>query len=68
VQAKTYYDQLDQLFMKDIPGIPLMYRPNEFYEFNTTAWSGFPTDKDPSAGTPQFAQAGIKWLYKIKAK
>ncbi|OJV89498.1 MAG: hypothetical protein BGO39_36645 [Chloroflexi bacterium 54-19] len=66
--AKQYYDQLDALFMKDIPGIPLMYRPNEFYEFNTSVWSGFPTSKDPSAGTPQFQQAGIFWLYKIKAK
>jgi peptide/nickel transport system substrate-binding protein len=66
--AKQYYDQLDALFMKDIPGIPLMYRPNEFYEFNTSVWSGFPTSKDPSAGTPQFQQSGIFWLYKIKAK
>jgi peptide/nickel transport system substrate-binding protein len=45
-----------------------MYRPNEFYEFNTSVWTGFPTSKDPSAGTPQFQQAGIFWLYKIKAK
>ncbi len=67
-QAKTYYDQLDALFMKDIPGIPLMYRPNEFYEFNTSVWQGFPTDKAPNGGTPQFAQAGIEWLYKIKTK
>jgi len=67
-QAKTYYDQLDALFMKDIPGIPLMYRPNEFYEFNTSVWSGFPTAKAPNGGTPQFAQAGIEWLYKIKTK
>ena len=67
-EAKQYYTQLDALFMKDIPGIPLMYRPNEFYEFNTSVWTGFPTSKDPSAGTPQFQQAGIFWLYKIKAK
>ena len=67
-EAKQYYDKLDALFMKGIPGIPLMYRPNEFYEFNTSVWTGFPTSKDPSVGTPQFQQAGIFWLYKIKAK
>lgn len=67
-EAKQYYNQLDALFMKDIPGIPLMYRPNEFYEFNSSVWTGFPTSKDPSVGTPQFQQAGIFWLYKIKAK
>jgi peptide/nickel transport system substrate-binding protein len=67
-EAKQYYDQLDQLFMKDIPGIPLMYRPNEFYEFNSSVWSGFPTSKNSANGTPQFQQSGIFWLYKIKAK
>jgi peptide/nickel transport system substrate-binding protein len=67
-EAKQYYNQLDALFMKDIPGIPLMYRPNEFYEFNSSVWTGFPTSKAPNGGTPQFGQAGIFWLYKIKAK
>ena len=65
--AKTYYDQLDAIFMKGIPGIPLMYRPYEFYEFNQTAWTGFPTSADPSA-PPMFQGAGIEILYKIKAK
>jgi len=65
--AKTYYDQLDQIFMKDVPGIPLMYRPYEFYEYNSAHWSGFPTAKDPSA-PPMFQGAGIEILYKIKPK
>ncbi len=24
-----------------------MYRPLEFYEFNTSNWEGFPTEDDP---------------------
>lgn len=65
--AKGYYDQLDQIFMKDVPGIPLMYRPYEFYEYNSTQWTGFPTAKDPSA-PPMFQGAGIEIFYKIKSK
>jgi peptide/nickel transport system substrate-binding protein len=63
--AKEAYDALDKIFMENIPGIPLMYRPNEFYEFNKTYWTNFPTATDPSA-PPQFSGAGVEVLYKIK--
>jgi peptide/nickel transport system substrate-binding protein len=65
--AKQYYTQLDEIFMKNVPGIPLMYRPFEFYEFNQSHWTGFPTSEDPSA-PPTFQYAGIQVLYKVKAK
>lgn len=64
---KKLYGQLDAIFQKDIPAIPLMYRPYEFYEFNTTHWTGFPTSENPYA-PPQNAQAGVKMLYKIKPR
>jgi peptide/nickel transport system substrate-binding protein len=63
--VKEVYDQLDRLFMDNVPGIPLMYRPFEFYTFNQTYWSGFPTSEDPTA-PPMLSGAGIQWLYKIK--
>jgi peptide/nickel transport system substrate-binding protein len=65
--AKQYYDQLDAIFMKEIPGIPLMYRPFEFYEFNQSVWTGFPTAANPTA-PPTFQFAGVQLFYKIKAK
>jgi peptide/nickel transport system substrate-binding protein len=65
--AKQYYDQLDAIFMKNIPGIPLMYRPYEFYEYNSSVWTGFPNSANPTA-PPMFQGAGIEILYKIKAK
>jgi len=65
--AKTYYDQLDAIFMNGVPGIPLMYRPYEFYEYNQSVWTGFPTSANPSA-PPMFQGAGIEILYKIKQK
>jgi peptide/nickel transport system substrate-binding protein len=65
--AKDAYDKLDKIFMDSVPGIPLMYRPQAFYEFNSKVWTGFPTAADASA-PPQFEDAGIQVFYKIKAK
>jgi peptide/nickel transport system substrate-binding protein len=63
--VKDVYAQLDKIFQDNVVGIPLMYRPQEFYEFNQKFWSGFPTSEN-SFAPPQFADAGIQWLYKIK--
>jgi peptide/nickel transport system substrate-binding protein len=60
--AKQYFDELDEIFMKNVPGIPLMYRPFEFYEFNESHWTGFPRSSDPSA-PPTFQFGGIQVLY-----
>ncbi|HVO43583.1 MAG TPA: hypothetical protein VMT34_13210, partial [Aggregatilineales bacterium] len=64
--VKDVYNQLDKIFMDNVVGIPLMYRPDLFYEFNQTYWTGFPTSDNPWA-PPDFKGAGIQWLYKIKA-
>ena len=65
--VKEFYGQLDAIFRKDIPAIPLMYRPLEFYEYNQTVWTGFPSVNDP--GTPPTQSgSGIKMLYLLKAK
>ena len=64
VAVKDIYDQLDKIFMDNAPGIPLMYRPQDFYAFNTSHWLGFPTAADPSA-PPMFSGAGVEILYKI---
>lgn len=64
-EAKTAYAALDKIYREEIPCVPLMYRPLEFYEFNTSNWSGFPTEQDPTA-PPQFSGAGINWLFKLK--
>ncbi len=65
--VKDVYNQLDKIFMDNVPGIPLMYRPQEFYEFNQKVWTGFPTSADPSA-PPMFSGAGVEVLYKVKPK
>jgi peptide/nickel transport system substrate-binding protein len=63
--VKDVYAQLDAIFQKNVVGIPLMYRPYEFYEFNQKYWTGFPTSDNPTA-PPMFSGAGVEVLFKIK--
>ena len=57
--------QLDDIFRETIPVIPVMYRPLEFYEYNTSNWTNFPDEKNPYA-PPMWQGAGIQWLFKLK--
>jgi peptide/nickel transport system substrate-binding protein len=64
-EAKAAYAALDQIYRQNIPVVPLMYRPLEFYEFNASNWTNFPTEENPYA-PPMWQGAGIKWLFNIK--
>ncbi|MCS7246241.1 MAG: ABC transporter substrate-binding protein [Thermomicrobium sp.] len=66
-EQKELFTELDRIFMRDAPAIPLMYRPLEFYEYNESVWTGFPNSGNPVA-PPQQGGAGIKILYVIKPK
>lgn len=66
-KLKDIYAQLDKIFMENVPEIPMMYRPLQFYEFNTKVWTGFPTSDNPTAAPMHFG-AGIKIFYQIKAR
>ena len=64
-EAKTAYAQLDKIYRANVPVVPLMYRPLEFFEFNQNNWTNFPTEENPYA-PPMWQGAGIQWLFKIK--
>ena len=64
---KRLYGELDKIFATDVPAIPLMYRPLEFYEFNQSVWTGFPTSDNPTA-PPTQSGAGIKLFSQIQPK
>ncbi|MBN1286178.1 MAG: ABC transporter substrate-binding protein [Anaerolineae bacterium] len=61
---KELYSKLDRIFLENIPVIPLMYRPLEFYEYNETYWTGFPNVNNPVA-PPMHEEAGVEVLYVI---
>jgi len=67
-QAANAYRELNQLFMNEMPIIPLMYRPWFFYQFSTKYWTNFPTEKNPYA-PPQclMVGAGVRGLWGIKS-
>ncbi|SDS99770.1 ABC transporter substrate-binding protein [Microlunatus soli] len=62
---KKAYAGIEKIYRQEVPVIPLMYRPLEFYEFNESTWTNFPTEKNPYA-PPQWGGAGIAWMFKIK--
>ncbi|MBO0810920.1 MAG: ABC transporter substrate-binding protein [Microlunatus sp.] len=62
---KTAYSRIDKIWRENVPTIPLMYRPLEFYEFNQSTWTNFPTAENPYA-PPMWQGAGIKWIFKVK--
>ena len=64
-EAKPALAELDKIYRANIPVVPLMYRPLEFYEFNSNNWTNFPTEENPYA-PPMWQGAGIQWLFKIK--
>jgi peptide/nickel transport system substrate-binding protein len=64
-EAKTAYAELDKIYRANVPVVPLMYRPLQFYEFNASNWENFPTEENPYA-PPMWNGAGIQWLFKIK--
>lgn len=61
------YRELNIIFMQQQPTIPLMYRPDQFYEFSTRHWSNFATAKNPYL--PQQVpgeRLGTKMLWSLK--
>jgi peptide/nickel transport system substrate-binding protein len=66
-QILKTYRALNVLFMKELPVIPVMYRPWLFYQFSTRHWTNFPTEDNPHS-PPQclFVGAGITALWNIK--
>jgi peptide/nickel transport system substrate-binding protein len=62
---KAAYDKLDALYRKEVPACPIMYRPDEFYEYNASNFFNWPDEKNGYA-PPMFRGAGNTWMYKIK--
>ena len=43
----TAYRELNKIFMEDQPSIPLVYLPEQFYEFSDRVWTNWPTSWSP---------------------
>ncbi|MEE1617455.1 ABC transporter substrate-binding protein [Brachybacterium sp. J153] len=56
---------LDDLYRAEVPAFPLMYRPDEFFEFNATNWANWPAE-DNDYAPPMFRGAGNEWIFKLQ--
>jgi peptide/nickel transport system substrate-binding protein len=64
---KKAYTELNDIFLDDQPAIPLVYLPEQFYEFSTAAWTNWPTSKDPYAPPLlPWVGASTKILWQLK--
>jgi peptide/nickel transport system substrate-binding protein len=65
-KKKEAYTLLNRIYMEEQPTIPVLYRPEEYYEFSTKYWTNFPTEENPYA-PPRIpvASAGTRILWEI---
>jgi len=59
------YSQLDRIFQENIPAIPLVYRPLEFYEFHEVVWTGLATEVNLVA-PPQLIYGIFRFYFIIR--
>jgi peptide/nickel transport system substrate-binding protein len=66
-EIKAAYIELNNIFLQDQPVIPVCHLPEEYYQFSTKAWTGWPTEKNPFA-PPQlpWVGSGINTLWKLQ--
>ena len=63
----TAYRELNKIFMEDQPSIPLVYLPEQFYEFSDRVWTNWPTAENPYAPAQlPWVASGTKILWNLK--
>jgi peptide/nickel transport system substrate-binding protein len=64
---KAAYSELNNIFLDDQPVIPVCHLPEEYYQFSTKAWTGWPSEKNPYA-PPQlpWVGSGINTLWRLQ--
>jgi len=65
---KAAYIELNNIFLDDQPVIPVCHLPEEYYQFSTKVWEGWPTEKNQYA-PPQlpWVGSGINTLWRLKS-
>ncbi|MDI9497410.1 MAG: ABC transporter substrate-binding protein [Bacillota bacterium] len=63
-----YYTELNEIYLTDVPTIPLMYRPTFFHTVNESVWTNFPEANDGRNIPPciLYQGYGIAGLYDLE--
>lgn len=67
-KLKELWEELNIIYLDEVPSFSLMYRPVYFHEVSETVWTGFPVEGDGTNIPPQVCCSGygIAALYNIK--
>ncbi len=66
-ELKALHTELNTLFLDELPLIPIMYRPFQFYEVNNTYWTGWPKEGDGTNIPPMADRyAALKIFFNIQ--
>jgi peptide/nickel transport system substrate-binding protein len=66
-ELRKVHTEINRIYLTDVPVVPIMYRPFQFYEFNTTYWTGFPTADNGSTVPPMHDRgAGLRTFFEIE--
>lgn len=65
-ELRALHTEINELFLTDLPIIPIMYRPFQFFEYNETYWTGWPKDGDGTDVPPMIDRyAGLKMFFEV---
>lgn len=66
-KVKDYFQELNTIYLTEVPSFAVMYRPSLFHEVNESVWTGFPAAGDGTDIPPQICADGygVAALYKI---
>lgn len=77
-RLKELYTELNVIFLEQVPFIPLMFRPEDFFTVNEAVWTGFPDEAsnaervaqglDPIHPSGALRGAAIRIIYEISAR
>ncbi len=65
-KVKEYYQELNELYLTEVPSFGLMYRPAMFHIAYEGVWTGWPTEGDDTPPMCGIYGYGIKMLYEIE--
>ncbi len=66
-QKTAAYHVLNRIFMEDQPAIPVVYLPEQFYEFSDRVWTNWPNEENPYAPAQlPWVASGTKILWHLK--
>lgn len=63
---KDYYQELNVIYLTEVPSFALMYRPQLFHEVNESVWTNYPSEGDGISPMCCIMGQGVAALYQLE--